>query len=278
MYDETGATPAMTARAFTVMYKALDIPAWWAAIENLDAKISWQLQSEMMQKLSRIIRRFSRWILRNHRGTINVPEMIDNLAPKLDKLVSLLPKLLSDSDRERHAEIVEHYVSGGVPKMLASRIADTNFMFPLLDIISAAEKHELSLTAVAETYYALNDRLSFSWFRDSTLRFDEEGYWQTLSGAGLRDDSEKLQRLLVVSILNMSTSGSKKRSVSARVEEWIESYRYLVDRWCNVVNDIRSGKQEFVNHYIALRGMLDLAQASLHGGDSYQNREVHLSL
>lgn len=271
MYDETGATPAMTARAFTVICQALDIPAWWSAIEELDGKVSWQLQSDMMQETVRLARRGSRWLLRNHRGNLNVSEMITKLTPKLNKLVSLLPRLLSDNELEARQQVIQRYMDGGVPKILASRISDTPFMLPMLDIIAGSEKSELPLNAVSEVYYRLNDRLSFGWFKESLLRFNSEGYWQMLSAAGLRDDLEKLQRMLSISILRMDT---KTKAVNERVEEWAECYRYMVERWNNVVVEIRAGKQEFVNYYIALRGLLDLAQASTYGADSYQHREV----
>lgn len=273
LYDETGATPASITRAYVVASQIFDMPKIWAQIESLDGTVPAISQQELMRDVTRLIRRASRWILRNHRSSIDVQSMIDNLKPSIQKLRVLSSKLLTKEERNAKKDFIKRAVHAGVKNDIALKCSDYPFMSPFMDIIEATKEMDGSIQEMAEVYYKLNERLSFSWFRSVISTMRGEGYWGMLASSGLRDDLDNIQRNIAFCIVKTTSS---KKDVADRVEEWANHYRFMVNRWHYMVNALKTTNQDFIMYQVALRGLFDLSQACLYGGESYRDQDVSL--
>src|SRR5690606_12589393 len=76
MKDAAGSTLADIARAFITARDIFELERWWKLIEALDYRVSADEQLEMMRMLIRLMRRATRWVLRNNRCGVNVQEAI----------------------------------------------------------------------------------------------------------------------------------------------------------------------------------------------------------
>jgi glutamate dehydrogenase len=260
LYDETGANPEMTTRAFVVVKEIFELPLLWDAIEALDGKVPVSVQQEMMHDLERSIRRSTRWILRNRRAGFDIEETIQSYLPKVKQLRELIPAFLSKAERKRLKDYVTLRHANHVPKELAYQVGEFIFLSPVLDIIEAHERYSADLKIVAEIFLKLNDRMGFSWLRTELTALISEGYWGMLGSSALRDDLDKIERLMVGAIHRHTDS---ELSVEERIEHWRKSFDYMVRRWDVMVEDLKSGQREFVMYVIAIRGLLDLAQSSM---------------
>ncbi len=276
MYDETGAVPAMIARAFIIVNDLFDIDALWAEIEALDGKLPAYVQMRMMSHVSKVQRRLCRWFLRNKRGALELETTIAEYREGVAEYRQAIADMLSDEDVKLRQEKLAHHKKQGIPNALAEKLADFSFLFPAMDIIEVSARSKLSVAEISRAYFALNKAFSFSWFREILHRFKGEGYWETLSTSGMRDDLDKLQRILAVTILEHPCDANL--SIEARIADWIAVYQFMVDRWFQMVDDLKTSSHKMVRFLVAFRALLDLVQATSHGADSYAHRELQLSL
>lgn len=276
MYDETGAVPGMIARAFIIVNELFNMDALWAEIEALDGKVPAYVQMRMMSDVTKVQRRLCRWFLRNRRGGLAINDCLEVYSEGVAEYQKVISDMLSDEDMALRQDRIKQYQKRGVPAELANKVADFLFMFPAMDIVEVALRCQFSVIDICCSYFALNKRLSFSWFREMLHRFKGEGYWETLSTSGMRDDLDKLQRILAVTVLDHDCDASF--SIDQRIDHWISSYQFIVDRWYRLVDDLRTSSHKMVRFLVAFRALLDLVQATSHGAESYAHREVHLSL
>ncbi|PCI39096.1 MAG: NAD-glutamate dehydrogenase [Thiotrichales bacterium] len=261
IYDETGATPAMIARAFVITLEIFDIEDVVDEIENLDGKISIKVQRVFMHDILSVFRQVSRWLLRNRRAGLDVETNIKQLKPKVQVIRELLPTLLSkDETRMRNAHI-NKYKKLHVPDDLAQQCADFTFLSPVLNIIEASIICHKDIEQVTSIYFKLNDKLALSWFKDQINNIQQESYWSMLASSGLKDDIDRLQCQLAVSVLHNTDDDLDE---DHRIVAWTKNYNTLVKRWLHMVEDLQTSNRNFVMYFLAVRVLLDLSQVSKH--------------
>jgi glutamate dehydrogenase len=84
--------------------------------------------------------------------------------------------------------------------------------------------------------------------------------WDALARAACRDDIDRQQRSLTESVMDYCiTSDNTEHSLDA----WEAELKPLVNRWRQMIVDLRaSTSEDFTMYAVALRELLDLAQAS----------------
>ena len=262
MKDAAGASVADIARAFIASRDVFDLESWWHQIETLDHKIDASEQLAMMRMLIRLMRRGTRWFLRNHRCGVNVREAIDRFQAGVRAVASSLPSVLSGPRREVWESRHNQYVEKGVPSQLATFIAGADSMLPVLGIIQAAEVTGRPVTEVAEVYFAVGSHLDLYWFNEEINALTIENHWQALAREAYRDDLDWQQRTLTVGVLQL---GSGADSVEQRVADWAAHHEPMINRWKSLISEFHSMEvKEFSMYGVALRELMDLAQTTLH--------------
>jgi glutamate dehydrogenase len=125
----------------------------------------------------------------------------------------------------------------GVPRVLALWVTGLAMLFSSLDIVESAHTNNLAVETVAEMYFALGTRLQLHWLRDQVLALPLGNRWHSLARAALRDDLYTLHSLLATEILQI---GSPEQDVAGRIEAWMAQNAALLERWLQVLNDIKS--------------------------------------
>ncbi len=259
MYDETGATPAMIMRAYVVVKEIFDLPKFWDKIEALDGQIPSFVQRDMMKCIGKLVRRCSRWLLREHRKNLDVNALINVWKPQVQQVTKMLPKLMNNAEKVVKKEAEARYTKYGISQKLASQISDFIFLSPAFDVIDSAEKNQVSLEEMTQIYFQFNSHLSFSWLRETLKQVNSEGYWEMLSGSSLRDDLDNIQRRLSVSVIQTTDKGQKPVE---RVVQWISQNQFLVNRWGYMMDDCKLSQNQFTKLFAALRSLMDLAESS----------------
>lgn len=259
---ETGASVAFIMRAYVIAESIYDLDGMWRKIEALDFKVGTAVQQKMMLQIYFLIRRATRWFLRTSSPDINIEKTIEYFAEPIKELIKELPSLLSETERQTLDAEVNNYISEGVPADLAFSIASCNTLFTSLDIVEAARKSELPITDVAKTYYALGMHLELNWLRDQMNGYVIENQWDELARSGFRDDLDRAQRKLSVSVLNLKLKQIKEKSIESRIKAWLDQNNLLTNRWQNLMSEIKSSNNVgFVTYSVALRELSDFAQA-----------------
>jgi glutamate dehydrogenase len=257
---ETGASVAFIMRAYVIAISIYDMKALWQQIEALDSKVAVQSQQKMMLQIYYLIRRATRWFLRNRKPDLDIEAGIRDFTQPINELIKELPTLLVASDHDVLESEIHLAIEEGIPEPLARKMAACVTLFSSLDIVEAARKHNFPVTAMAQTYYSLGNRLELDFLREQLNSYAMENQWDELARSGFRDDLDNVQRKLSISVL--SFKGRKKLTTEERIEAWLEENQVLIERWKNLLADIKSSANAgFITFSVVLRELYDFAQA-----------------
>ncbi len=120
---ETGASVEFIIRAFVIVDELFGLNTRWRQIEELDWKVPFTVQHKMMLQIYYLIRRSTRWFLRNCKPDIQIEKTIANFSEPLAELTKKLPMLLTETEQEQLKMIIKEYTTQGVPDLLARKIA-----------------------------------------------------------------------------------------------------------------------------------------------------------
>lgn len=260
---ETGATTAFIIRAFCIAESIFQMEDIWHQVTLLDNHINTDAQYRMLLQIYYLIRRATRWFLRNRKPNIAIQEAVDSFSPSIIFLVKHLQQLLDEPGKEAFDMAVSYYIEQGVPDKLAKSVTSCNTLFTALDIVEAVQKYDLDLTEAARTYYLIGNRLELNLLRELMNSYVVDNQWDELARAGFRDDIDRVQRKLTARVLTMKSKDSKNKSIEERIDIWINRYQFLMERWHKLLSDIKSTDAVgFVTYSVVLRELFDFAQAA----------------
>ncbi len=259
---ETGASVEFIIRSFVIAEELYGLNAIWRQIEELDWKIKPSVQHKMMLQIYYLIRRATRWFLRNSKSDIQIEKTVANFKKPLHELIKKLPTLLTETEKELLEANVKEYLEIGIPEQLARKIASCDPLFTSLDIVQASIKHNFDICDVAKIYYMLDSRLEFNWLRVQMNAYSTENQWDELARSAFRDDLDRVQKKLSVSVLKVRLKKTNGQTISEYIDCWLRHNKHLVDRWENLLAEIKSSPNvAFVTYSVVLRELFDFAQA-----------------
>ncbi len=261
LYDETGASAPEIARGFVVSREVFSLREIFDLIEALDYKVASNVQKQMMTDIIRLVRRGTRWFVRNRRLDLDIAALVAALKPQMVSLEKAIPKLVTGLDKTHLKRNLEHYMAAGVPEATALRVASANPMISALDIMEAADIGKLPLLQVAEAYFSIGERLKLDWFREELDKHLVANTWDALARAACKDDLDRQQRTITMAVMRYPAA---KEDIHSRTEAWMVDHHAMIERWEMILSDLKTTKaKEFTMFTVALRELLDLAQASI---------------
>jgi glutamate dehydrogenase len=263
MYDETRATTTEIIRAYVVAKEIFNLESFLEDVRSLDYKITPDVQIQIMLEVMRLIRKATRWFLRNQRPHLDIQSTIAIFTPHVDKLYANLSDLLVGSEKEYFEQKKNELIASNVPKTIAAHIASTRAMYSVLNIIEATTEYKVDISQVATIYFSLADLLGLDQFRDMINGFRVDNHWAVLARSSVKGDLDWQQRALTIGVLKIK---GESNDVQEHIDIWQNTYKPLVDRWQVVFAELKNSvTMEYAMLAVAMRELLDLAQASLYG-------------
>lgn len=260
--DETGAGPPDIIRAYTIAKEVFDAPKIHEEINALTTKVESHVQLRMIQEVNRLVRRGTRWFLRNRRSNLHIDVNIQQFHDGVKQVSDILPTLLEESEYEM-VTIAKAYMEFNVPEHLSYRIGAMTAMFSALDIVEAANTQNYDVSLVAAIYYAVGNILELGWFRELIKKQAITSHWEALARATFRDDLDRQQRNITVGILHMN--GIHQHDVSRLIDQWAKKNKPLVDCWKYFIAELKNVPEpNFTMFSVALRELLDMSQMIKH--------------
>ncbi|TDG11929.1 NAD-glutamate dehydrogenase [Seongchinamella unica] len=257
----TGAAVADVARAYTTVMEIFQLRELWEWIELLDYRVSSSVQMDMMLKLVRLVKRATRWLLRNRRHELMPTPLVSEFSEGLAQIRSSFSSMLRGSSAEQHESLYEHYLQEGVGEELAERVARTQTAYTALGIIQAAGENEASVENVARLYFFIGERLELDWFSSQIMAAKVENEWQAMARDTYMEDLEWQQRTLAVGALKHLDS---EGNVLACMRQWEHEQEALLGRWQAMLAELHAtDSPDFSMFAVANRELLDLAQSSI---------------
>jgi glutamate dehydrogenase len=239
LLEETGALPAVLARAYAAAREVLDMRSYWDAIEALDNQVSAGAQLEMLIEARRLVERSTRWLIRANPYQVSIAQTIRRFKPGAELLAAALPDALEGSDREAFDGRASELEHAGVPGELARRAAGMQSMLALFDIVEVASATERDPEDVLKVYFRLGSRLDLNWLRERIIELPRANRWQALARAALRDDLFNLYRELTRKVLE---TGGPDADPQEAIAAWSERNSETLDRALGMVADIRASR------------------------------------
>jgi len=260
LIDATGAGRAEIARAYVIAREVFQLDHLWEQIEALDNQVASQVQYGMMLDLMRLIRRATRWFLRARLGS-DTREIIDYFAPRLAQLREGIGKRLRGEELEAWEARRAELGAAGVPEALAASVAAAGSLYAGLGIIQAARQAGEKPQKVAEVFYEIGSRLELPWLIGQITALRVRDSWQAQARDTFRDDVDRQQLALTVSVLGMEGGGTQ--AGAERVARWLQQNAEMHRRWCRLLEQVGSGSQGgFPLFAVAVRELVDLAESS----------------
>ncbi|TQV80992.1 NAD-glutamate dehydrogenase [Exilibacterium tricleocarpae] len=262
LMESTGASVGQVAKAYVTARDIYKLDAYWRQVEALDYKVPAQLQLQLIGNIMRRVRRGTRWFLRNRRSHLAPVDEVEAFAGAIQQVIDALPDILRGAPREEWQKECDRLIESGVPEALVTNIAIPPNLHSGLGMVEAARVSGADPVRVAEIYFVLGDRLGLYWFANQISEVKVGSYWQAMAREAYMDDLESQMRTLAISLIRLA---GEDRSIDESVDRWLIRHHVLADRWKAMINELQGASgSDFAMFSVALRELLDLAQASQH--------------
>ena len=173
----------------------LGIDKLWQSIET-DNNLAADVQLDLLHRLIRLVRRTTRWFLRNRRLNLDCDLIIQQFAEPMLAVIEHMPK------REQQEWVglwgieKDSLISRSVEPQMAARLAASDSIFLSLGIVDTALKQDRAVEQAAQLYFTLGEYLSLDWFMAQIVGLQPENRWQDLARESYVDDLESQRRRL----------------------------------------------------------------------------------
>lgn len=251
MQEETGASVGDVASAYAIARDVFELGDTFQDIRELDNVLPTKLQYTLMFSCRRMLRRVTRWILRNPMKDKGIEQQVAFYKPAVQHLTDSLEKYLVAADLSEHQVESDKLVKQGLPRPLAEKISRLSSVFAGLDLAQITDQMNQPFDIVSHLYFVLGDKLSLHWFLDQITNQPVENHWQALARASFREELDWQQRSLTLRILK----GMKKEDTAEQgLDAWMVEHAVSLGRWDSIVAEFKVGTtHEFAKFSVALR-------------------------
>lgn len=262
LIESTGASAGDVAKAYVIARDIYAMPEFLAALDHAANSLPAALQLQLINGMMRKIRRATRWFLRNRRSYLSPASEVELFAPGLMFINQRLPQLLSGEALQEWHGATEKLQLLGLPEALVKRVAHPADLYSGLSVIEAARIANQPVELLAKVYFALGNYLSLPWFSTQISNLPVDNFWQAMARETYLGDLESQLRNISISLMRFADAAN---NLDELLQRWSSQHQLLVARWKTMVNELQAVNGiDFAMIAVALRDLLDLAQASQH--------------
>ena len=250
MHEDTGASAAKVARAFTIAREVFKARDFWGRVEALDNKVSSESQINATLAMWNLLRQATRWVLNQSGDKLGIRQSIERLTPGMEVLGKKITRSLNDAEKERVQKQAEPLLADGMPKALAMQAASLHLLYPALDVVETAAIRKEDVLRVATVYFGLGDQLGLKWLRESVEKLPVAGQWHAHARGSLRDELYSRHRSLAGLVLE-AFPGAKDP-----VKNWAEANAEAVGQVSHMLNDMQNlPSMDYATVSVAVRSL-----------------------
>lgn len=259
--ESTGASAGDIVRAFRASLGILGVEQLWQRVEKNKNHLPADVQYDLFHLLMRLVRRTTRWLLRNRRQNLNCGEIIQAMAEPVAAVLEKLPQLHQEQWLTLWRQEVAELTDRGVHRELAATLAQADSMFLMVGTVEMALRLNRPAELLARLNFRLGEILSLDWFMFQIVSLNPKNRWQDLARESYVDDLESQRRQLTAGLLD---DGSNLDDIELLLENWQSRQAPVIDRWNHMVTELQRGAApDFAMISVALRELLDLVKASV---------------
>ena len=250
MQDLTGRTAAEVVAAFVVVRDGFDLPAVYAQIDALDAKVDGDAQLELYQAVGRLVHSATAWLLKNDSGTQPLGDRIAALREARKALEGRISAMLPAFTAERLKEQTHALFKAGAPETLAERIALLSVAELIPDIAKVADEAKAGLAEAAKAFFMVTDAFRIGRISDAARSITPVDYYDGLALSRATETVGLARRGMAVSAL----TGYGKESEP--VVAWLEAGGDRVERARDRLQALTEGGDLTVSRLTVAAGLM----------------------
>jgi glutamate dehydrogenase len=262
LMESTGASAGDVAKAYIIARDIYAMPEFLAALDAAGTAVPAERQLQLINMMMRKIRRAARWFLRNRRSYLNPASEVELFVAGMQTINTNLPQLLVGDALTEWQDTVQRLRGVGLSDNLVACVARPADLYSGLSVVEAARIANQDIELLAKIYFALGNYLSLPWFSNQISNLPVDNFWQAMARETYLGDLESQLRSLSVSLIRFMDDTV---SVDELIQRWSNQHQLLIARWKSMVNELQAvNGTDFAMVAVALRDLLDLAQASQH--------------
>lgn len=236
LQEETGASLENITCAFLIACETFLMEQLWEKVESLDFKVRAETQMRIMVDMHRLVRRATRWFVRNRADSLDIKTTVAFFQPKVFELGRHLPNFLVGEQKEHYESLRAQYLSEGMPPSLAKTLAGAGYLFSVLDIVDESHEKNMPIEDIAVVYFGISQRLDLAWLREKISTQPTRTDWDALDRVMMLDDLDLQQCAVAASIL---TIPHDKTQILKSIDIWFERHANLLQRWQEMIANLR---------------------------------------
>ena len=254
--EETGASGVEVVHAASAAMAIFDLPAIWAAINELDNQVPVAAQTALHLDARRLLDRATRWFLQTRGGQIDVSSEVGRFADLMRAHGPLAADCLQGGEAERLRRNVDALIEAGAPAALARRCAALLDMYCLLDIIEICQRTGEDPSTAIPLYFSISERYGVDRTLVRITGLPRGDRWSALARQALRSDLYAVIAALTERVMRASSPGM---GVTERIERWEEANAAGLARTRSTLDEIADQEEvDLATLSVALRVMRNL--------------------
>ena len=259
--EDVGVRPIDAVRTYVATDAIFGVDHIWRRIRAANVPVA--LSDRMTLDTRRLIDRAGRWLLNYRPQPLAVGAEINRFAAKVKALTPRMSEWLRGDDKAIVEQEAGEFTAQGAPQDLAYRVAAGLYRYSLLDIIDIADITEVETAEVADTYFALMDRLGTDDLLTAVSRLPRTDRWHSLARLAIRDDIYASLRSLCFDVL---AAGEPDESGEEKIAEWEHTSASRVERARRTLDELReSGQKDLATLSVAARQIRRMTRTSGRG-------------
>jgi glutamate dehydrogenase len=259
--EDVGVRPIDAVRTYVATDAIFGVGHVWRRIREANLPVA--LSDRLTLDTRRLIDRAGRWLLNYRPQPLAVGAEINRFAAKVKALTPRMGEWLRGDDRAIVEKEAGEFASQGAPQDLGYRVATGLYRFSLLDIIDIADITEVETGEVADTYFALMDRLGTDGLLTAVSQLPRNDRWHSLARLAIRDDIYASLRSLCFDVLAI---GEPDESGEEKIAEWEHTSASRVERARRTLDELReSGQKDLATLSVAARQIRRMTRTSGRG-------------
>ncbi len=256
--EDVGVGPVDAVRSYVATDAIFRIGEVWRQIRAADVSVA--VSDRMTLDMRRLIDRAGRWLLNYRPQPLAVGAEINRFAEKVRVLTPRMSEWLRGDDKAIVEKEAREYSSHGVSSELAYTVTTGLYQYSLLDVIDIADIIDRDPAEVADTYFALMDRLGTDGLLTAVSRLVRDDRWHSLARLAIRDDIYGSLRALCFDVLAV---GEPDESGEEKIAEWETTNSSRVSRAQRTLTEIyESGELDLATLSVAARQIRSMTRTS----------------
>jgi len=256
--EDTGATSATVAKAFTVAREIFEARTYWHELERYDACVRAEVQTEMYLEIWNLMRQSTRRLITLPGGyAIDISSRVNRFGPGMTDFRDALPDILTEVECEALDKRRGELEQAGFKPDFARRLAALGWMYSALDVVDESRSLDLGVDEVGKVYFGLFDKLCLRWVRETIEHLSVEKQWHAHARGNLRDELFSHHRTLARRIL------TEHRDQPDPIQAWFDQHGEAVSRTRSTLEEMRAASTlDFATMQVAIHGLGQLLSAT----------------